>query len=315
MSHPLNRRAFVGSLAAGAVWATNHCTFANTVEKYQPIGLGFSLYGLPKMPLEEALTLCSKTGYNSVELALMPGLSGDPLALDTARRVRVREQLVDERLVLAGVMENLPVTADAGKHAEQLERLKRASELSHQLSPQSPAPLETIVGGKPGEWETFKTLLVDRLGSWAKVAEAEKLIVCVKPHAAGAMNRPEDAVWLMQQLNTPWIRLVYDFSHYEHRGYDISETVKSLIEYCPFVHVKDRAADTSRLQFLLPGDGKLDYTPLLRSLSARYAGEIVVEVSAQLHGKPDYDGRAAVEKCYQFLARACETAGVPRRKR
>lgn len=308
LQHALSRRNWLAGVAASTLIGAP--TMGVTQEKKAKIGLGFSLYGLPKWSLSDGIKLCAETGFDSVELVLMSTYPSEPKQLDKAARATLRKQLADTKLIVSGLMENLPVQADDAKHREQVERIKAAAQLAHDLAPNSPPPLETIIGGKPGQWDEFKTLATARIADWAKVAEQHKLVVCVKPHAGGALNRPEDALALVRQINSPWLRLVYDYSHYEHRGMTLADTMRDLLPYCPFVHVKDRAADTSKLQFLLPGEGSTDYTEYARLLASHgYQGHVVVEVSAQIHGRPDYDPRRAVKRSYDALATAWKQAG------
>ena len=306
---PLSRRTFLASLALAAVANAQR---VGAADKSAPIGLGFSLYGLPRMSLDDSLSLCARVGFDSVELSLLSGAAVDAAKLGEAGRIEIREQLAKHNLVAAGLMENMPVTPDNAKHAEQLERIKHAGDLARTLSA-TPPPLETILGGKPGQWGEFKSLVVDRLGDWARVAEQAGIVICAKPHAAGALNRPEDALWLVKQINRPSLRLAYDYSHYEHRGIPLSDSMRELLPYCPFVHVKDRAAGLERLQFLLPGEGSTDYTQYARLLVAnQYHGHVVVEVSGQIHSRPDYDPAKAVTQCYEHLSKKFAAAGVTR---
>ncbi|MBL8827288.1 MAG: sugar phosphate isomerase/epimerase [Planctomycetaceae bacterium] len=311
MTQPtISRRA---ALAGFATTALGTSTLGAAQEANAKIGLGFSLYGLPKWSLSDGIKLCAATGYDSVELVLMSTYPSEPKQLSKSARAALRKQLADSKLNVSGLMDNLPVQADEAKHREQLDRIKAAAELAHELAPNAPPPLETIIGGKPGQWDEFKQLATDRIAEWARIAEQAKLVVCVKPHAGGALNRPEDAIALVRQIDSPWLRLVYDYSHYEHRGMSLADTMRELLPFCPFVHVKDRVADTSKLQFLLPGEGSTDYTDYARLLASHgYRGHVVVEVSAQIHGRPDYDPRRAVQRSYDVLAAAWKRAGVGR---
>ena len=50
------------------------------------------------------------------------------------------------------------------------------------------------------------------------------LVLGIKPHRFGAMSLPEHAAWLIEQVKSPRLKLVYDQSHYEHRGVGLEQT-------------------------------------------------------------------------------------------
>ncbi len=189
MTQPtISRRAALAGFAAAT--ALGAPALQSAQADNAKIGLGFSLYGLPKWSLSDGIKLCAATGYDSVELVLMSTYPSEPKQLTKSARATLRKQLADSKLVVSGLMDNLPVQADEAKHREHLDRIEAAAELAHDLAPAAPPPLETIIGGKPGQWDEFKQLATDRIAAWAKVAEQAKLVVCVKPHAGGALNRP-----------------------------------------------------------------------------------------------------------------------------
>jgi sugar phosphate isomerase/epimerase len=69
-------------------------------------------------------------------------------------------------------------------------------------------------------------------------------------------------------------------------------------------------------EFLIPGEGEMDYPRYLRAMAgAGYNGHIVVEVSKMVQARPDYDPLAAATQSYEVLAAAFETAGISRPSR
>lgn len=268
--------------------------------------LGFSLYGMKDLPLAAALKTCAEIGYQGVELPVMAGWSAEPAALSPSTRADLRKELADLGLGLPALMENLVLLADEAGHQANLERLKHGAELAHALAPDAPPVIETTLGGKPAEWEAAKARMAERLSEWARVAETAKITLAVKPHVGGALHTPEGALWLLEQVRHPRLRLAYDYSHFQLRGRGLAETVRALVPHSVFIHVKDARGTAEQVEFLLPGDaGTVDYAEYLKQVrAAGYRGYMVVEVSAMLSRKPGYDPVAAARRSYANLAPA-----------
>ncbi len=271
------------------------------------LSFGFSLYGMRSLSLEDGLSGCAKIGYDAVELAVMPDWPADPKKLTKDDRKRIRDRLAALDLSLPALMENTPLDGDDAKHKAQLDRLKAAAELGNDLSPGNSPLIETILGGKPDEWGKRKATFAARLGDWAKLAEAAKTIIAIKPHRMGAMNRPEHCLGLLEQVKSPWIRLVYDWSHFEQRDLTMKDTMKALLPKTSFVHVKDTVIEKGQARFVLPGEGSTDYVALLRGLRDHdYSGCVCIEVSGMVSSKKGYDPIAAAKKCFEKLKPAFE---------
>jgi inosose dehydratase len=263
------------------------------------------------LPLAEALRACAALGYDGVELALMPGWPAEPARLAADARQELKKRLTDAGLALLGLMENMAEPADDATHRANLDRLKAAAELGHTLSPQNPPVIETILGGRPAQWDQVKERLAGRLRDWAGAAAAARTVVAVKPHVANALHTPEGARWLLAQVQSPWLKLAFDYSHFAPRGLPLAETVAKLVPASAFIHVKDVRGGAEKVEFLLPGEGGLDYAAYFRLLrEAGYRGPVVVEVSGQVSGRPGYDPVAAARRCYANLAPALRRAGV-----
>jgi len=276
--------------------------------------LGFSLYGMKSLNPAEAVRACHRIGYDGIELTLTPGWPTEPGLLSAGDRRMLSKLLRDLRLTLDSLMEHLSLLADDKAHQVNLDRLKAAAELGHALSPAAPPIIETVVGGKSSQWERVRNRMAERLASWADVAAVTRTVIAIKPHVSGALHTPEGARWLLSQVSSPWIKSVYDYSHFALIGRGLSETIAKMIPSSALVHVKDSELVAGRPRFLLPGDGKIDYVKYLKLLEAAgYTGCVVVEVSGQIHQKPGYNPIAAAEHCYANLSRAFEKAGIRRK--
>jgi len=277
--------------------------------------LGFSLYGMKSLPLDVAIRYCAEVGYDDVELSLMSDFHADPDVLSAARRLEVRDLLQSSGLGLPAVMDNLrPVVADEA-HRANLERIAKIAELAHDLSPDRPPVFETVLGGKPDEWAKLRDPLVERLRQWAETARKHDLIIAVKAHVSNALHTPDDAVWLLDAVDSPHVRLAYDYSHFQAQGLALDASLAKLIDRAVFIHVKDvDPAAQGAVVFMLPGQGTTDYVDYFRRLvDFGYNGSVTVEVSSRVFTQPGYDPRAAAKQCYQSLAAAWEKAGLPKR--
>lgn len=310
----IKRRSFLfATVAASAALAMRECT-ALADDAPKAIGLGFSLYGMKTLSLTEAIHACAGLGYDCVELPVMPDWPGDSAKLTAEARREFAARLADKKLRLSALMENLPVLVADAQFAEHQERLKRACALASELKQDEHVPVvETILGGKAGEFDAAKDRLADRVAQMAKVAEAARVTLAVKAHVSNAIQRPEQLLWLLSQVASPYLKAAYDYSHFQLQNLKLAETLDQLLPQTVFIHVKDTEHAIGKRGFLLPGEGTIDYTQYFQLLAAsKYRGDVVVEVSGQVFGKPGYDPLAAARKCYNHLAAAMKTAGVQR---
>ena len=212
-------------------------------------------------------------------------------------------------------MENLTPSAAAADHQKALERLKQAAELGHDLAPDSPPLIQTVLGG--GDWNEKKALFRDRLGDWRRIAETTKTVIAIKPHRSGAMSNPEQGAWLLEQLgSSPWMGIIYDYSHYAMRNLSVAETVKMAFPTTVQIVVKDVAKNGDQFEFALPGEANtFDHAEILTDFyKSGYRRSVCCEVSSQVFRRPDYDAAAAAKVCYDFMSRVFEKAGIPRRR-
>ena len=147
----------------------------------------------------------------------------------------------------------LTITGAPEKRAQNIERLKLAVGLGHQIAPSKPPVIDTILGGKTPEWEKLKGPMADELSAWARVGQEHNATICFKPHAAQAVNNAERAIWLLKQVNSPSIRIIYDYSHFFVEGFGLAQSLQELFPYTAFISVKDSRGATGKSSISSPG--------------------------------------------------------------
>jgi len=278
--------------------------------------LGMGNYGLRSLSVVEAVGLIERTGFEAVELSLMPDWPSAPERLPEGMRGELRRRLGDSGLKLRALMEDLPPAVDQAGHQRQMERLKRAGELGRALSPDERPLVQTVLGG--GKWEEQRPLYVERLGEWRALAEREELRIAIKPHRFGAMSLPAMGLELLRELgDSVWLGLVYDSSHYAFREVSLRETLAEALPKVWHVAVKDVKRREGGVEFELPGvAGTIDHGAMLGQLrEGGYGGDVCCEISGQVFKREGYDPVVAVETCAREMRGVFERAGMPRRGR
>jgi inosose dehydratase len=169
------------------------------------------------------------------------------------------------------------------------------------------------IGGKPGQFETMQDQLVDRLNQLGQYAEAQGVVVALEHHIGAAIETPDQAVALMQQVESPAIRINFDISHFNVAGFSLEESISKVLPYAAHTHIKDERGRAPDHEYLIPGEGEFDYVAYLKMMQAHgYEGVISTEISMMVQTRPDYDPLATAAQSYQVLSRAFAEAGIER---
>jgi len=162
-------------------------------------------------------------------------------------------------------------------------------------------------------WEEQRTQLVKLLEDYANITAEEEIILALEPHANAAVDRTARAIWLMETLDNPSIRLHFDIVHFFLAGEKIEETVSALVPYTAHTHVTDARIKDNGFELLLLGQGELDCVGYVKAMhQAGWTDFITVEVSTMVWSKEDYEPFEAAAFSYATLNNAFKQAGVPR---
>lgn len=277
--------------------------------------LSYSTWGMPEVPIEVAVAHCAGLGFDGLELTVCPGWTTEGTSLTTDDRREIRRLYTDHSLALGGLCANTPLLADdPAEHAANLARFRAYLDLAAELQlPGETLSVSTTSGGVTADWVRVKGRLVEELGSLAEYAGSIGVIVGVEPHVSTALHAPDQVLWLLDEVDSPALGIHFDISHFNVQGMDMEEVVAKLAPRSVHTHVKDERGVVPNFEFLIPGEGEMDYPRYLRAMErAGYDGQIVVEVSKMVQARPDYDPLAAATQSYAVLAEAFETAGIDR---
>ncbi|MGD9713715.1 MAG: sugar phosphate isomerase/epimerase family protein [Thermomicrobiales bacterium] len=277
--------------------------------------LSYSTWGMPHVPIEVAVEHCATLGFDGLELAVIPGWSTNAAGLDAAARRRIRSLYDQHGLDLCGLSGNVSLLADAdGAQRDAIEHFRSYLELAAELQhPGQQLIVTTTSAGRSEEWNDRRQELADILGSLALHAASLGVGVGIEPHVGTALRTPDDVLWVVREVNHPALTIHFDISHFNVQGLHMDEVVATLAPHSAHTHVKDERGIAPAHEFLIPGEGEMDYVRYLEAmLKAGYNGHIVVEVSLMVQARPDYDPLSAAAHSYRVLAKAFEDARIPR---
>ncbi len=259
-------------------------------------------YAMPGFTLPDAINLVADTGFDSIEIAAMPGYHGALDQLSKAQRQEARKQIADRGLKLGALM-GLP-TPNAARQVENADWVKRMIELAQDLNPESPPMIQSILGS--GDWDGKKALFRDALGPWVEAAARAGVKLAIKPHRSQAMALPGQAIWLIEQLNAAGrLGIVFDASHYAFRDLDMAALVAEALPHTAYLVMKDAVQRHGEVRFELPGAvATIPHAAILRQFAeGGYQGEICAEVSSHLSKAKGYDPVQVTRQCHTGLRR------------
>ena len=276
--------------------------------------IGYCSWGMMHVDIEKVIPAVASIGYQGLELAVTPRWPTELYSLDAGKRRRIAELLDRYNLVLTGVAGHTSMCEDdPDKNAANMRRLRDSIDLAAELAQEGePSIMASLVGGKEHEWEGKKELIAERVHQLGEYAASRGVILAVEPHCGTAFDLPERALWLMETLDHPSVRLNFDISHFDIRGISVDECVPQMVPWSVSTHVKDQRGIYPNHEFLTPGSGPFDFVHYLTAMhEAGYTGFIGMEVSVMVPRKPGYDPFVDAALGYYALLHALNESDVP----
>jgi inosose dehydratase len=270
---------------------------------------------MPALPIDVTVDHVAHLGFEGIELTIVPGYSTELSRLDTAERRRIRALLDQHNLALPSLAVHRDLLVDdpdqwAANRAYLCASIDVAVEMADR---NGPPVINNLVGGRSGEFERQRARLIERLGTVVRYATARGVTIAIEPHVFTVLEAPETTKDIIDAINSPFLRVQFDISHFDVLGFSIEESVAALAPLAVHTHVKDQRGRAPHHEFLIPGEGPFDYVRYLRAMrDAGYDGFITGEVSVMVQRRPNYDPLAATTFTYDTLSRAFDAAGIER---
>ncbi len=277
--------------------------------------LGYSTWGMPTVPIDTAITHVSGLGFDGLELTIIPRFTTELSTLDSAERKLIATLLKQHNLALPAIAAHSSLLdTDPDAHAKNMWRLKGGVDLAIDLARDDEiAAVNTTPGGKPEDWDTNKEFLVERVGELVEYGASRGVTIAMEPHIGAIIDTPEKVLELLELVNSPYLKVNFDISHFDIVGIPTEETVSALAPVSIHTHVKDQKGLAPDFEFLIPGEGPFDYVEYLKLMEVHgYDGFITAEVSFMVQARENYDPLAAATLSYQTLSKAFEEAGIDR---
>ena len=274
--------------------------------------LGYSTWGMPDEPVVELVPRLARMGYEGIELTVLPDYRTALESLGTSERRLIRHLLTEHGLTLTAIAAHSSLV-DAELREAGIARLRGAVELARELTPDAPPPINTTVGGQPGDWAQVQSRVVDEVAGLAEFAAGHGVALAIEPHAGHALDDAPKMLWLIRQVDRPNVRVNTDYSHFLAQGQTVEESVVPLVPWTVHTHVKGARGRAPNHEYLTPGEDDFDYASYLRVMyDAGYRGFQTVEISKRVQARPGYEPYAHAQLAYDTLAAAFERAGIKR---
>ena len=282
------------------------------------IGLAFSTHGFKSYPADEAVKIIAGIGYDSVEIAVVPGWT-EPSKCSAQERRKIRSAIGQYHLAVPNLFDRIDILGDAAEHKAHLETIRVNAQFGHDINAGigGVAPcIGTRLGGNTKDFEAMKNLMADRLHEWAEVAREMRTVVAIKGHPPMIMDTSARTLWMVQKVNSPWLRVEYDYSHFQTGGEELGKTLDLLLPYIVVIALQDnkKRANPPGWELTPPGDGDIDHAEYYRRLvKFGYSGHTIVWINTRLFSNnPKLEPVAVAKHCYATLAPIMEKAGARR---
>ena len=280
--------------------------------------LAFSTNAYLNHSFADAVTRLAGIGYRGVEImADVP--HAWPAYLLPEQKQGLRDALARNKLAISNVNAFMmhavndprqkywhPSWIEPDRHYRQIriDHTKRTLTLAKELG----ATCITTEPGGPLEgrtWGECLTLFVEMLKPVMEHAEKEGVMLLVEPEPDLLIETADQYLEFTTKTRSPYLGLNFDIGHFYCVKDDPAPTVHKLKDHIRHVHLEDIAA-TRVHHHLIPGEGAIDFAPVLAALKdVGYDKWVTIELYT-CHENPDHAAKIAWER----VLKIAESVGI-----
>jgi len=261
------------------------------------VQLSFSTNAFTRHPLTEAVTAIAAIGYQGVEiLADKPHLFASEAGPDFIGQLR--ELLTKSQLAVANINANTvcgyynrpfweplfePSLANPDPEARRwrLQYTKDSIDIARALG----ANVVSVTSGRmiPGllPLESL-AILRDSMAEVLAHAEQAGVRVGIEYEPGLLIENCGELITFLETMDSPWLGANLDLGHGHVAGEDLPTVIATLGEKIFHVHLEDIRA--GKHFHLIPGEGTLEFEPILSALASQsYGGYVTVELYSYPH--------------------------------
>ncbi len=299
INQDLSRREFIKLTGiAGASTMLAPSLLMEEAAKKGEIGSTFILWGYGPNNLEPALADMSKLGFHAFETF-----------------GNVMEEWEDKRGGIKPLIDKygVPIVSafcgsDVLNPAKRPDDIKKMIRWCQLLKANGGRVIEyCAVGGsrKGYDYKEHKKDLLDSMNEISKVITDQGLVCALHPHTGTPIETQEEVYFVMENLDTRYMKFGPDVGQLAKGGCDVEKIVKDFMPLIEHVHLKDYAGgDNGYLGYAPLGQGHVDLKKILKMLEVRrnkMAGMIMFELDSDRKIKTPLTEFEAARVSHDFL--------------
>ena len=264
------------------------------------VGATFILWGYGADNLEVALQDIKDLGYHSFETF------GHVIAEWEDNRGGFKEVVEKNGVPIVSAFCMTDVL-DPSKRKEEIKKLERWTRL---LKSSGGKVIEYCPSGIKREgynYKEHKTNLIESMNEYAKVVTDQGLVCALHPHTGTPIETEEEVYFVMENLNTDYMKFGPDVGQLEKGGADPVKIVKDFMPLIEHVHLKDyEGGDNGYLGYAPLGEGKVKIKKIMKMLESgidKMEGAIMFELDYDRKIEGAYSDHEAAKISRDYLAK------------